>query len=170
MRIVKLLILLLVISAIGILLYKIINRVNSKTAAEQRTAILPAFTFYTLSNTPFTNDSLIKVKGTVIIYFNTGCEHCQYETEQVVKYANKLQQADFLMVSHQPVSELKVFDSIYSIAACSFIKLLHDREYTMQRVFGANTVPTIFIYNKDNRFIKKYSGEVKIDAIIDAIK
>lgn len=156
-------------SIIGFLLYKIACTVNQKTVTDERIARLPVFTFYNLDSTLFTNDSLPDGRSTVIVYFNTGCEHCQYETEQIIKNAGSLQQASFLLASIQPIAELKKFDSTYRLLSYPFIKLLHDKGNVMHHVFGANNVPSIFIYDSNKRLIKKYTGELKIEAIINTV-
>ncbi|MCH5598137.1 peroxiredoxin family protein [Niabella ginsengisoli] len=169
MRLVKRLIILLLLIVVGFLGYKIISTINKKANTEERIAKLPAFTFYTLNNIVFANDSLSKNKSTVVIYFNTGCEHCQYETEQIIKHTDQLKHANFLLASVQPINELKKFDSTYHLSSYPFIKLVNDKDNIMRNIFGANTVPTIFIYDTNNRLIKKYTGEVKIEAIVKAI-
>lgn len=157
------------VAVIVFLLYKIVSTANKRSATDERIAWLPAFTFYNLDSTLFTNDSLPDGRNTVIMYFNTGCEHCQYETGQIIKHANELQSANFLMISIQPVKELKSFDSSYQISRYPFIKLLRDKNSIMHPTFGANNVPSIFIYDSNKRLVKKYAGEVKIEAIITMV-
>ncbi|WP_114790849.1 redoxin domain-containing protein [Niabella yanshanensis] len=154
----------------GFLVYRIVHTLNKKSLVKERISTLPPFNFYTLNNTHFGSDSLIKDKSTVIIYFNTGCEHCQYETNQILKNAETLQKSNFLLVSSESENLLRNFYRQYNLSAFPFVRLLRDADNIMYQIFGAKSVPTIFIYAKNGHLLKKYDGEVKIEALIDAVK
>ncbi|MFV0604668.1 MAG: hypothetical protein ACK5NK_02390 [Niabella sp.] len=107
MRLRKLLIILFVFLVVGFLSYKIISTIYNKADAEQRIVKLPPFTFFKLRGNVFNNDSLPSGKSTVVIYFNSDCEHCQYETQQLKSNVNELQPiANVLLVSPQSVKDL----------------------------------------------------------------
>lgn len=165
----KIILISIILYSIGILSYKIYKTINKKSAIEKATASLPVFRFYTLQGQPFTNDSLQKDQSTVFTYFNTGCEHCQYEVVQIIKNEKQLNQANLLMISNQPVQELKAFDSLYHLSSYPFIKLLRDSAGSFPEIFGTAMVPSMFIYNNEKRLVKKFLGETKIENLIQAV-
>ena len=82
--------------------YKIISAINGKQQIKEAIAILPSFEFYTLQNRPYTKDSLLQNQSTLFLFFNTTCEHCQYETGQILKNANQLVNKNVLFISWIP--------------------------------------------------------------------
>lgn len=165
----KIIIIGIVLATISFLAFKIFNTANKKNSTEKATATLPAFTFYNLQNQPVNNGSLQKSKSTVFIYFNTGCEHCQYETEQILKNEKQLHHSQVLMISRQPARELMAFDTAHELSSYPFIRLLRDSANSFHETFGTAMVPSIFIYNREQKLVKKYLGETKIENLIQAV-
>lgn len=166
----KTLILFAILFIISFLCYKIFVTAKTKYEAANKAKQLPAFTFYTIANNvAYTNDSLEKNKPIGLIYFNSGCEHCQYETEQFIKHKGELSHAHILMVSDEPTEALREFDSSYHLQAYPFIKLLRDSTHSFFQTFGSAVVPTILLYNHEHTLVKSFKGEVKPEAIIKAL-
>lgn len=159
----------LIMALVLFLGYKVITAINSKQQIKEAIAILPAFEFYTLQNKPYTKDSLLQNQSTLFLFFNTTCEHCQYETEQIVKNAAMLSNKNVLYISNQSTQEIKAFDSIYHLTNYPFIKLLRDSTNNFYKTFGINMVPSSVIYNDKGMLTKTFKGEVKIEAIINAL-
>jgi thioredoxin-related protein len=103
---------------------------------------------------------------TIIILFNTTCEHCQYEAKEIKKSISSFSQASILMISSEPIKTIKAFSEQYGLnneASVSFTKI--NRENIFE-TFGSVSIPHIFIYNKDRKLIKEFKGETKIEAIL----
>jgi thiol-disulfide isomerase/thioredoxin len=149
--------------------YKVINAINNKQQIKEAIATLPAFKFYTLQNKPYTKDSLLQNQSTLFLFFNSTCEHCQYETEQILKVAGQLSNKNVLYISSQSIREIKAFDSIYHLTNYPFIKLLRDSTNNFYKTFGTSMVPSSVIYNDKGMLMKTFKGEVKIEAIINAL-
>lgn len=150
--------------------FKIVNAINKKKQIQNRIILLPNFNFYNLQNQPFTRDSLAPNKSSLFLYFNTTCEHCQYETEQILKNLPQLSNTNVLFISSQSKKEILSFDSIYHLTSYSIIKLLHDSTDNFYKTFGSNLVPSSVIYNSEGKLIKTFKGEVKMETIIRLLK
>lgn len=157
-------------SIIVFFIYKIFSNIIHKEHVRKITSVLPNFKFFNLQNKPFTKDSIPANKKTVLLFFNTTCEHCQYETEKIIKSNKQLQSANFLFVSTQSQKELLQFDSIYHTTSFPFIRLLRDSSNIFYQAFGTTIVPSSFIYDSKGLLIKKFTGEVKIETIINLLK
>ncbi len=103
---------------------------------------------------------------TIIILFNTTCEHCQYEATEIKKSITSFSQLSILMVSSEPIKTIKAFSKEYGLsneASVTFAKINRDDVY---ETFGSVSIPHIFIYGKDRKLIKEFKGETKIEAIL----
>jgi len=156
----------LLVSLLG---YKIVSTINKKNKIQKSIAVLPDFKFYSLENQPFTKDSLLPNQSTLFLFFNTTCEHCQYETEEILKNAGLLSKKNVLYISSQSIQEIKAFDSTYHLTSYPFIILLRDSTSNFYKIFGTSIVPSSVIYNDKGMLVKTFKGEVKIDAIINSL-
>ena len=159
------LLLVIIILALGIS-----KKIKSKKDIENNIATLPSFQFYNLQNQPYTIDSLQKNKKTLLLFFNTTCEHCQYETEQIIKNKTAFEVCNTLFVSNQSLPEIKSFDGIYHILNLPSLTLLRDSLDNSKRGFGVSSIPSSFIYDVNGKLVTSFKGEVKIEAIIAALK
>jgi thiol-disulfide isomerase/thioredoxin len=162
-------IIILIIFFVGFLSYKIIAKVKSKNELSKITLNMPEFKFYDLLHNPFTKDSLHAGTETMIIYFNPNCEHCQYEAEEIVKNAALLNKTIILFITNAADNDINKFDSIYHLSHFPFIKILKDSTNNFTKNFGKGIIPTTLFYDCKGKMIKRFTGEVKIDAIINLL-
>lgn len=156
----------LVLFFITLLVYKINNAIKIKARIEHNIVDLPNFSFYNLQQQPFTKDSLPINKPSLFIYFNTDCEHCQYEATEIVKNTTALRDDNIVFVSNQPYTNIRQFDNAYHLSQYSFIRLLKDSTDNFYKTFGTSTVPSLVLYNSKGALIKNYKGEVDITTVI----
>lgn len=166
----KIFITVIVLLLISFLIYKIVSTISKKEKNQSAISVLPNFKFYTLANIPFTNDSLITKKNSLLLFFNTTCEHCQYELEAIIKNISNFKNTNVLLISSQAKKDIALFDSTYQISNYPLLHLLHDSDGNFYKIFGTTLVPTVITYNTDNQLIKKISGEIKIETIISLLK
>lgn len=162
--------LVVLIAFLTIALYKIYTTVSNKNKIENNISALPNFTFYNFQQKIFTKDSLSRNKPILFIYFNTDCEHCQYEASEIVKNINAFTNTNVLFISNQSFSEINSFDSIYHLSQYRFIKLLKDSTNGFYKTFGTSVVPSVLLYNNKGELLNSYKGEVSIAKVIDQLK
>lgn len=166
----KVLIIIGVLSIVLFFVYKIVTTAQYKSQLQKNIASLPAFQFTNLQNIFFTNDSLTKSRPTLLLFFNTTCEHCQYETEQIIKNNASFSNSNVLFISRQSNNDIRLFDSTYQVSKYSFIKLLRDSIDYSYKIFGINSFPSSIVYNTEGKLVKSFKGETKIEAIISALQ
>jgi len=168
--ILKWIIVLLVALAIFFLFYKIIVRINTKQALKEAIASLPVINFQTTDSISYTKDNLFPDKNLILVWFNTDCEHCQYEAQEFIKNPVSFNQTQILMVSGEPLSDLRKFGKTYGIDTLQFLKLLHCDYQVFFNTFGTTSVPSLFIYSPEGKLLKQYNGETKFEAITKYLK
>lgn len=106
----------------------------------------------------------ISEKTSIIIYFNSECEFCQTEMQQISNNLSQLENYQIILMSHEPkgsalsfLSEHKLSDYYLEIAP----------EKVMQMFTGG--VPQTLIY-KDDKLVKHFKGAVNIETILTEIE
>ncbi len=149
------------------MVFKIVCMIKHKQTIEKQIQTIPNFSFTNVyNNRLFTNKDLEKNKAVLIIYFNTECEHCKYETKQISKQNEKFQKFQIVMVSFEEADTLKMFAKKYNIDKLTNISLLQDKEIKFDSIFGKSPFPSSYIYNKNKKLVKKFKGEVKTGALL----
>ena len=150
------------LSATAFFLYRISERVNDKKVSLRNLETRNHFTLFDFDSTQFVLRSDLK---SVIVYFNSECEHCLYELDQIITNAERFSHAEVILTSSELIRAIKQFADTNYPAALVNIRFLKINPDQAHKTFGSLTVPQIFIYGIDGILIKKFSGETKIDAI-----
>ena len=123
---------------------------------------------FKITHSDSTEGSFIRIgkKPHVIVYFNTDCDHCQYEATQIQKNMAKFKDAQLLMLSIEPLTNIRKFIKTYRLEGFSNLQVGQITGKTAVETFGFKSVPHILIYDADNQLVKGYKGETKIEAIL----
>ncbi|MCA4893610.1 MAG: redoxin domain-containing protein [Cytophagales bacterium] len=141
-----------------------VAKLRALDRVKEKTASLKSLPIVTMDSSKYelTNNSI----PTIIILFNTTCEHCQYEATEIKKSIDFFSQVRVLMISSETIEVIKAFGDQYGLTnkpSITFAKISPDDVF---ETFGSVSIPHIFIYGKDRKLIKEFKGETKIDAIL----
>ncbi len=162
----KCLLLLLVTSLLAVTLFVLHNtleKANHKRWARQNLNVLPDIPMVDFDSTRF---YVSLNRKTILIYFNSECNYCQYEVDQLIRSKKALKDFDLVLMSSESLDVLKSYakeNSFLDQPGISFTKINLEEAYN---AFGSLAVPQIFIYGTDQRLIKEFRGETKLDAIL----
>lgn len=159
-------IIIIVIGLIGFLGYKTINKINAKEKLAEQLQTIPDFKLVSMDSTSFTINSLDLNKSTVIIFFNSECSHCQYEANAINENISRFAETNLLIMSSEQLSQIMEFASKYHLDKHPLIYLTKIEEENVFETFGSVSVPHTFIYNNQQKLVKEFKGEVKIEAIL----
>ncbi len=105
-------------------------------------------------------------QSSIIFFFNTDCEHCQNEAEEIIKYKNNFKNRNVLWLSIEPIENLLKFEEKYKIQeTIPSLKIAKISITDLNKNFNISTNPTILIY-KDKKLVRKFDGETKIEVIL----
>jgi peroxiredoxin len=158
------------LAGISFLGYKGIRRQQEIMKTEAALKQLPEFEFSSLQGTLFTRDSLNASRPVLILYFHPECEHCQYESAQLVKNRQSLAGTELVMVSTAPEKQIRQFADSLQLHQLANLHLLHDKEHRFETYFGNATFPTTLAYSGDWLLQKKYLGEIKMESILECLR
>ncbi len=102
-------------------------------------------------------------RSTLLIYFNSKCEHCQWEVYEIANNRHLFENTQLAFVSHEPKEQAKAYLSQYGLTT-NYLDV--DVDKVMNTFSGS--VPQLFIY-EDGQLKKHFKGEVKIEAILKVL-
>lgn len=141
--------------------YSTINRINAKSMAAEKLQTAPVGNFYSMDSI------LVKIpnKNFALIYFDSGCEHCQNELKEVSSNRQLFVDKQLVFVSSENISSIKKVALEYRLntePTFYFYKIEQDDVFD---TFGSTSLPHIFIYGLDGRLVKEFKGETNVATI-----
>ncbi|MDC9721897.1 MAG: redoxin domain-containing protein [Urechidicola sp.] len=144
----------------------------SQQTIVKATEEIPYFTFYTLDQQRFVKDSFDSERVKFIMYFNSECDHCQKQARWLRKglqeNSTSFKDLEMIFISFEEMSMIKEYRDKYQFTQ-SNITFLQDSRLTFADKFGVGSFPSILIYSKEGKLIKKFEGETKIEEVLPFI-
>lgn len=107
--------------------------------------------------------SKLKFNNLVLVYFDSDCEQCVVQANELNKNEPEFVNTNILFVSSEPILKIKRFSFGFKrTQSIFFAKINYDDVYA---VFGSYVTPQIFIYNKHGRLSKILKGAVTANVI-----
>ncbi len=167
---IKIVLALFLISVISYLAYNIVTNLQQKKELAARIKTIPNFSFKTLDDTDFTQNDISKTAPKIFIYFNSECDFCKVEAEQIYHNLEALKKAQIIFVSHEGAIAIRMFAENNSLYNVKNIVFLEDEKLEFSTIFGAKSIPYMLLYNKENELIKKFNGAVKIEKVLGLLE
>jgi hypothetical protein len=139
---------------------------SSNQVSQQTTNDLPLMT---ITKTDGSRISLNTLEGnTVLVLFNADCDHCQREAKEIREHINSFKNYSLYFISADPLPALEKFGNDFDLLGQPNIYFGSTSVESVLKSFGPIPTPSIYIY-LDQRFVKKFNGEVQIEKILQAI-
>jgi thiol-disulfide isomerase/thioredoxin len=162
----KLFALVILSCVLSYLCVQIYHKIEAKKIFDQHINHLPSpSTFQWVSKQPLTSKT-----PTIVLFFNSDCEHCQLEAKTIVEQKNKFIGVNFWWTSVEDATTIKAFSKRYSLYNVPNTHLSHLPTEKLLQIFGSISAPHIFIYDKNKILKKEFKGETKIEAILKYVK
>lgn len=140
---------------------------DSTLAPYKRFPTVPPFdVLLSDSTTRYKKDDIEKKTPLLLIIFSPDCEHCQHETEALIKHIDELKKVQILMVTMLPFEKLKDFYVKYDLQRFSNIKVGKDMKYMLPTFFQVHNLPYLAFYDKKGKLITTFEGGMKIEDVI----
>jgi len=131
---------------------------------------IPAFTVYKApDSTAFTKEDLHKKKPTLLMIFSPDCGHCQHETSVLLENFSHFKNAQILMFTWLPFSDMMSFYKNYKIANYPQITMAWDSKYFFLPYYHVQSYPMLIAYDKKGKFVKAFDGNSKIEEVWKAL-
>jgi thiol-disulfide isomerase/thioredoxin len=136
---------------------------------DNNTITMPNFSAFSLDSVVVNSTKLNPNFSNILIHFNSTCDHCQYEAQELLKNKEKFEKTNIILFSSEKLPTLNVFYKTYQLHKIPNLQIWKSHADTLQKYFGKLSTPHVFIYNAKKELIKSYQGETKIEAILKYI-
>ena len=158
------LVVIFILAVLGYLGFGIYTKSRKKAEVTARVATLSPFSFNTINGEDVTNKEIFG-KPLWIIFFDTNCEYCQMETENILK-AGELEDIQIWLVSPEPLDSLSAFTKKYKLDTLPHVQVLNDAHHAAYLTFNVTSSPASFLYDSHGALIKQYKGVVKVETVL----
>lgn len=158
-------IILLSLSAIIVFLLAIvIQRIGHESKVESINHSLEDFPLIG-SDGSQTSSTALGNGTTVLVLFNSTCEHCQAEIKDIKEHHALFKETAIALVSTEPLEIINAFASDLKLESFSNIKWYQIPSDDLYKHFGTVSYPEIYSY-KNRHLRHHHKGETKAEAIL----
>ena len=136
-------------------------------AAAIRYPTIPPFTLLKIDSTTLTRDDLTKNKKTLIMYFSPTCDHCILQIDSMLANINKFKDVQILMVTYQPLDEMRKFYGEKKISSYKNIKMGRDIKFFFPPFYKMNNLPFLALYDEKAKLLTVFEGTTKLSFILE---
>ncbi len=160
------LILVAVLGLVAFLITKTIAKINHKKEVTEQLATIPELPVEIIGTNkkPTWEHSNV---ATIILFFNSECNHCQYEAQDIQSKLDAFKNTNLLFVSEEPTDKIQAFSNTYKLDNQPNIWWLKMKPEYVYNTFGTIGVPHIWVYNKEGMLVKEFRGETKVEALLE---
>lgn len=134
---------------------------------------MPNYSFIAKSGERVILSSSLHADGeyTILIYFNTECRHCVEELNQLNTNIEKFETTNILlMTSEQDFFTKTEVHSWHELTDRTNISFGIVNKKTFRNIFGHSATPSIYVYDSEDKLVKKIFGAIKISKLLEYVK
>lgn len=147
----------------------VIGQTNNSLMAAKQQDIPPFSINKAPDSSRFEKANLKKNKAVIIMVFSPDCDHCQVRVKEIMANNKLFKNIQIVMVSNLGYNYINRFYQEFKIAKYPNIIMGMDYQYKLGNFFTIPSVPAIFLYNKNGKFVKAFDRYVPIKKIIAAL-
>jgi thioredoxin-related protein len=131
---------------------------------------VPAFELLTADSIHYTKKNIPNDRAVLIILFNPNCDHCQHETEEILKNIDKFKKIQIVMATGANFADLKNFHRDYNLGNYPGITAGIELKYILASFFDIRTLPYLAMYDKKGKLLGVHEGNLEIEDILKFYK
>lgn len=132
----------------------------------RKVRIFPPVKLLMPGNTVFTKDDLPEKTPVMLMIFSPMCEHCQHETEEMIKNIDKFKKSVIVMATMMPYDSMMSFREKYKLSEYENIIIGQDIQYFLPSFFMITNLPFMAFYNKKGKLISVFEGSMPIEKAV----
>ncbi|MEY8861965.1 peroxiredoxin [Tenacibaculum singaporense] len=168
-KLIKLFIFSLTLGIIIFLIYNIINKSKEIEIIEKKIKSIPEFSFNTLEKTKYTKNDLTPYLPTIFLYFNSECDMCHFEAQNISENIGRLESIQLIFISTESIKKIKVFSEQHNLNSKQNITFLSDNDNSFSTLFNVTSIPSSIIYDKQQNLIKIHKGQINQQGILNSL-
>jgi peroxiredoxin len=108
-------------------------------------------------------------KPVLLVVFNTECELCNYEINEIRDNIRLFNKYRIILASPQDFKVLRLFYQQMGLHKFPGIFMGNDPGYQLGRHFNIRAFPSMFVYNSGGQLVRKFNGSETIQEIAGAL-
>jgi peroxiredoxin len=104
--------------------------------------------------------------NSILILFNTDCDHCQHEAAEINEKAALFKDYQLYFIAADSIHQIQKFAQTYGLAAKANMHFGRAEFNDVFMNFGSISTPAIYIYSRERRFVKSFFGQTPIEEIV----
>ena len=141
-----------------------------QVAPFQQTKTIPPLELQLPDNSLLTREKLKKDMPLILMFFSPGCDHCQHQTEAMIKRMKDLAKYQIVMATYQPIEELQEFNKKYQLQQYPNITTGRDIKYILPPFYRIQNFPYLAFYDKNGNLKGSFEGNLSVDEILKRFK
>jgi thioredoxin-related protein len=122
------------------------------------------------SSTYLTKDDLEKKKSVMIMLFSPDCEHCNHETEDIIKNIEAFKKVQIIMATVLPFGKMIDFYKKHDLKRFDNIIVGKDVGFFFPVFYNIHNLPFLAFYNKKKELISVFPGALPVEKVIEELK
>jgi thioredoxin-related protein len=118
----------------------------------------------------FSKADLPKNKPVLIMIFDPNCDHCQRETEDLLKNIERFRNIQIVMSTNTSLDKLRDFYNHYELADYKNITAGVEVQYFLVPFYNMKNLPYLAMYDKKGKLITTHEGTTNIETVLEAFK
>lgn len=114
----------------------------------------------------FAKADLKKNKAVLFIIFSPECDHCQHETEEIIKNIHAFKKIQIVMSSTWPLNMIKDFSKKYDLERFDNIIAGMDINHMLPSFYSISNMPFLAFYNKKGKLIDTFEGSLPVEKVL----
>ncbi len=156
---------LVMVTAGGILLFKIIEK---KQIVDSRENFIPIEISLPGKRTDPVTISIHNAP-IIIMYFEPDCYYCHIETEALLERIDEFSGIDIYLITANEWDEIEGFTAQYNLQNYNRIVTGKICRQDFYESYGARVVPSLFIYDETGKLLYNSSGYTPVTVILEAL-
>lgn len=134
---------------------------DSIQPAYKRYPTIPAFELLQLDSATTLTKADLQKKPLLLMFFSPDCDHCQHQTEDLLKDIDEFKNVQIVLASFQPMEQIRAFCEKYQLAKHPNIRVGRDTKYMLPPFFRMFNLPYLALYDRKGNLITTFEGNVK---------
>lgn len=149
--------------------YGIVEKILSKKAIAARVSQLPAFEFRDLEGKKI-NAKNLNNEPIWLLYFDSNCEFCQKEIEDIHQNVTQIDHLQLLLISSESTVHLQKLNLKYGFNGHHNILIVRDTAHLCTEVLGMTITPSSLLYNAQKKLLKKHISVMKVNEALKSLQ
>lgn len=118
----------------------------------------------------FAKADLPKDQAVLLMLFSPSCDHCQKETEDLIKRIDDFRNIQIVMATPMPFNQMKEFHQRYQLSRFPNIHVGFDYQFFLPTFYRVRNLPFLVMYDKSGKLLSTFEGNLGIDNLLQVFR